>query len=119
MKIPALTAIAFLTMLFAQNAFAQNSGQNNGQGQLSLQDKQMMFLTCINRKPIKTINVPAAQECAKLCKPNGHPSTAQQCLDAYKAATGQDYVSNLNSAPSQPSNPVPKSIRGTGNYPAQ
>lgn len=115
MKHLGLTIITSCSILFSFDANAQLTEQ-----QLIQQDKQMMFLTCINRKPIKPINASAAQECARICKPNGHPSTLQECMNAYKAATGLDYVRNFRQPPQKiGNNPTPGSIRGTGNYPGR
>ncbi len=79
----------------------------------------MMFLTCINRKPIKPVNPIAARECASLCKPNNNQffKGMDACLKAYETATGRNYVSNTGKPAPQGTYQVPKAVRGTGNYP--
>ena len=82
------TSFAFAVSLivtfgYAPSAVAQNT--------LSTNDKSMMYLTCINRKPLKPINSQAAMDCARNCRPNGKGSD-QECLESYEAAMGQAYV---------------------------
>lgn len=111
MKKYILTTLVLLTSVCAHKAIAQTS-----EAQLSVLDKKAMFMTCINRGPVEVINPAASFDCKKACKPNDPRPSAQECLDAYQAATGQVYVpipQNNNPAP------VSNSIRGTGNYPPQ